>query len=174
MRPTATALALVGLALLPATAAAKGPFVELSSTPVATAAGEPWIVQFSQESHDGPVPPPAGETPTVVITKTASGESLSFPGRRIAGDERYHARVVFPSAGTWNYRVDGFGEIASQQFWDPVEILAPESQAAAPAADADSGSSLPWGFLVGGFAIACALASAAWWLVRRRTGPAFS
>jgi hypothetical protein len=48
--------------------------------------------------------------PTLTIV-SQSGQQLAFRGRRTASG-KYTARVTFPSAGRWSYRVTvgGFGE----------------------------------------------------------------
>jgi hypothetical protein len=126
----ALAIAVVALALLPATAAAKTGIM-LQSTPEGYMAGEPWDAQFQYVLRDELIDPPAGSHPSVVITSETSGRSLTFEGRRMHNG-MWQARVIFPKAGRWSYKVRGFGRAAMHQFWDPVTIL-PKARPSEPA-----------------------------------------
>jgi hypothetical protein len=111
------ALALVGLALLPATASAKEG-IELSSLPDFLSAGQPWVVDI----HSPPFPgtPALPRNAPVGVRISSGGRTLRFPATALA-DGGYRVRVVFPSAGRWTYEVVGIGGIR-QQNWAPVDI----------------------------------------------------
>jgi hypothetical protein len=125
---------LVPLALLVAAPAAYGggfATVGLSSTPTGIAPGEPWDVDLTVLQHGRT--PVEGVTPTVYIrsddaTKAFTAEPTGKPGV-------YHARVVFPRAGRWNYEVnDGFFTDMRHTF-PAVEIGDGAGSPAVPAAD---------------------------------------
>jgi YtkA-like len=101
-------LLLVPLALLiaaPSAHAGGWATVGLSSTPACTPPGQPWDVDITILQHGRT--PLEGVSPTVHISsgdtaRTFVAEPTDKPGV-------YHARVVFPSAGSWRYEVhDGF------------------------------------------------------------------
>ena len=64
-------------------------------------AGETWLAQLRVVACQGT---PMNMAPTVAITD-ASGQKLTFQGRKAGADGKYVARVVFPSAGKWSYSV---------------------------------------------------------------------
>jgi hypothetical protein len=76
-------------------------------------AGEVWVAQLRVV---GCVGSPADAVPTLTVV-SQSGQTLSFRGRRTAVG-KYTARVTFPSAGRWSYRVTvyGWGEPAKGPF----------------------------------------------------------
>ena len=138
MKTFAAALAVLALALLPAAASAKEG-VELSSLPDFLKAGQSWEVDVHMALFPGERPlPPSG----VGIEIAHAGRTIRYPGSRLP-DLGYHVHVVFPSAGRWSYKVVGPTPI-HQQNWAPVDI------AAAPAAPHSSGSSFPYGWVIGG------------------------
>jgi hypothetical protein len=127
---------LVPLALLVAAPAAYGggfATVGLSSTPTGIAPGEPWDVDLTVLQHGRT--PVEGVTPTVYIrsddaTKAFTAEPTGKPGV-------YHARVVFPRAGRWNYEVnDGFFTDMRHTF--PAVEIGDGGSPAVPAADTAS------------------------------------
>jgi hypothetical protein len=147
MRILALALALVALAVLPTTASAKEG-IELSSLPNFLSAGQPWVV----EVHSLPFPgtPALPSNAPVGVQISSGGRTLRFPATALAGGG-YRARVVFPSAGRWSYKVVGIGRIR-QQNWAPVDI------GPAPRRTATTESSgFPAGWVGAGAAIAVAL-----------------
>jgi hypothetical protein len=105
----ATLLALLVLAIAPAGASAGGfATVGLSSTPEGIAPGEPWVVELTILQHGNSETPLAGLKPTVSVS--SGGERRTFSATPTGRTGVYRARVVFPSAGNWTYRVnDGFG-----------------------------------------------------------------
>ena len=105
----ATLLALLVLAIAPAGASAGGfATVGLSSTPDGIAPGEPWVVELTILQHGRSEAPLAGLEPSVTVK--SGGERQTFAAAPTRQTGVYRARVVFPSAGTWTYRVnDGFG-----------------------------------------------------------------
>lgn len=81
--------------------------VGLSSVPTGVAPGETWGVDLNVLQHGQE--PLSGATPTVILTEQASGQEKSFDAVPTGTRGRYHADVVFPSAGTWSVAVnDGF------------------------------------------------------------------
>ena len=68
-------------------------------------AGDVWLAQLRVV---GCVGTPADAVPTVTIESEA-GQVKSFRGQRVGTAGRYAARVVFPSAGRWSYRVTVYG-----------------------------------------------------------------
>jgi len=109
--------ALIGSALLVAlTSAAPASAgcwatVGLAPPPAGTSAGDVWKARITVLQHGlNPLPNARDASPKVTIVNRASGEKQTFVAK--ASDPtagRYLARVVFPSAGTWSYKVfDGF------------------------------------------------------------------
>jgi hypothetical protein len=83
----------------------------LAAPPEGTAAGQVWTAQITVLQHGrNPLPDARDATPRVTIVNSSTGVRKTFtaePSNPGAG--RYEARVVFPSAGTWSYKVfDGF------------------------------------------------------------------
>ena len=133
--------ALVALALVPAAASAKEG-IELSSLPDFLTAGEPWNTEIRALPTDHGLP--AAHGIAIQITNQKTGQTLDFPAAW-NGDGSYRVRVVFPSAGRWDYEVVGLGPY-HQQDWAPVDIAAPP----AAATDSSDSSSFPWGWVGGG------------------------
>ena len=73
-------------------------------------AGDVWVAKLRAVSCLGS---PANDAPTLTLV-SRSGERMTVRGQRTAVADTYTARVVFPSAGTWSYRVTiwGMGEPA--------------------------------------------------------------
>ena len=117
----ATLLALLLLAIAPASALAGGfATVGLSSTPDDVAPGQPWIVDLTILQHGRSEAPLDGLDPTVMVGDSG-GERRSFRASPTGAPGVYRARVVFPSAGTWSYRVnDGFAGAIHE--FPPVQI----------------------------------------------------
>jgi uncharacterized membrane protein YgdD (TMEM256/DUF423 family) len=74
-------------------------------------AGDVWLAQLRVV---GCVGTPMDAVPTVAISN-ASGERLTFRGRKTAGEGRYLARVVFPTAGEWSYEVSALGTVLDRK-----------------------------------------------------------
>jgi hypothetical protein len=134
------AVALIAAVLVPSSAFAKEG-LELSSLPDGLAAGQPWDTNIRALPPGGSLPATHGVG--VQITNVQDGKTLDFPAAP-NGDGTYRVRVVFPSAGRWDYQVVGIGTY-HQQNWAPAQIVAP-----AAAVTEDSGSSFPWGWVAGG------------------------
>jgi hypothetical protein len=81
--------------------------VGLTPPPSGTSAGDVWKARITVLQHDlNPLPDARDASPKVTIVNSASGEKQTFVAKATdpaAG--RYLARVVFPSAGSWNYKV---------------------------------------------------------------------
>jgi hypothetical protein len=135
-----TVVALIAAFLVPSTAFAKEG-LELSSLPDGLTAGQPWDTDIRAFGPHGRLPATHGVG--IQITNVQSGKTLEFPAAQ-NGDGSYRVRVVFPTAGSWDYQVVGIGTY-HQQDWAPAEIVAP-----AAAVTEDSSSSFPWGWVAGG------------------------
>ncbi len=160
----ATLLALLVLAIAPAGASAGGfATVGLSSTPDGIAPGEPWVVDLTILQHGQSDAPLAGVKPSVTVS--SGGERRTFPATPTGRTGVYRARVVFPSAGTWTYRVnDGFGHPSGVAHdYPPVRIgggVAPAAGGSGP----DVGLAL---FIAGLAGLGVGMAA---WLLRRPRG----
>jgi hypothetical protein len=168
------AIALAALLLIPAGAAAKSGIELLGPTPDGFAAGQPWTVGIVGIRSDRRVDPRGSATPGVAIKKESGDGKYWFAARR-QPNGTYTARIVFPSSGSWTYRVSGFGALGAHQYWDPVRIAqsaresAPgdRTSASSPAGDAASGEGdLPLGWIVGASPMIVALGL----LIHRRRG----
>jgi hypothetical protein len=125
---------LVPLALLAAAPSAQAggwATVGLSSTPAGTPPGQPWDVDITILQHGRT--PLEGVTPTVHIR---SGDTtMQFVAKPTGKPGVYHARVVFPTAGRWDYAVrDGFVDDFAHTF-PAVQIGDGSGSPAVPAAD---------------------------------------
>lgn len=151
--------------LLPAAAHAGGwAVVTLDSTPTGVRPGEPWNVNLNVLQHGRT--PLEGVSPAVIVTDP-KGKEMRFDARATGKPGIYAARVVFPKAGEYSYRVDdgftnampGYTNGVPHDFGtveiggDPV-TPAPASPARAP----DDGGVPLWPFLVVSVLIAGALA----------------
>lgn len=157
----ALAAALLALALLPATALAKTGLM-LESTPDGLMAGDSWDARFSFVHNDAYVGPLPGKVPVVRIT-SEDGKTLTFTARR-QHNGLWAARVTFPRAGKWRYRIDGFPRTPYPQAFDPVQIARNPHPEPAPKPSQDrqrvvaasTGGSFPWGWTIAGAAVAIA------------------
>ncbi len=121
MKRIVLVVTLVSLAAVTAASAGGWATVRLSSTPDGKRAGQPWIVRLTVLRHG--VTPLAGVEPVVLIQK--GGVRLRYAARPTGTTGVYRARVVFPAAGTWSWKVDdGFSRIHD---YYPVEIGAREA-----------------------------------------------
>jgi hypothetical protein len=116
MRKLLIGLALAALAL-PAGAAAGGwATVGVSPPPDDMGPGQTWNAELKVLQHG--VTPLEGVTPIVMISNGSSDKA--FPARPTDEPGVYVAKVVFPTAGEWSYRVDdGFSQTHS---FAPVSI----------------------------------------------------
>jgi hypothetical protein len=76
--------------------------------------------------------------------------------------------VVFPSNGTWTYRVGGFGALGAHQHWVPVRVVSsgPDFDSTPDrAGSASSDGDLPLGWIIGAFPLIVAIGL---WVARRR------
>lgn len=152
-------VAIVAGALLAPAAAWGGGFatVGLSSTPDGLAPGEPWVVELTLLQHGRT--PLDGVKPTVIVTRADGGASRTFGAVATGRRGVYRARIVFPSAGRWDYVVDdGFSMRHS---------FAPVAVAAGSAPVAGGGGELSVALsAAGGAGLVAALL--AWVVMRRR------
>jgi len=104
--PSSLAIAL--LLFAPAVASAGGfATAGLSSTPDGVAPGQPWQVDITVLQHGRT--PLVGVTPRVQISR--GDTTREFAAKPTGEPGVYRARVVFPSAGSWDYQVlDGFND----------------------------------------------------------------
>jgi hypothetical protein len=99
-------IAILALLIAPASAHAGGfATVGLSSTPETIAPGELWLVELTILQHGRADAPMEGLQPGVIIRREG-GERRRFEASPTGRPGVYRARVVFPSAGVWRYRVD--------------------------------------------------------------------
>ena len=150
MRALVTAIVL--LALVPATAAAKTG-ISLDSPPDGLTAGDPWDAAF-QAIHNDAVVAPASSRPSVRISSADGTRTLTFAAQQTYKG-MWMARVVFPRAGVWTYSIQGFGKLGRRQSWDPVTIKAPGKPAPAVSeSSGGDGGSFPYGWAGGAAAVA--------------------
>jgi hypothetical protein len=140
----------VVLLLAPAAFAGGWATVGLSSTPAGTQPGEPWSVDLTILQHGRT--PLAGVEP--VITIANGGATREFAAKPTGKPGVYHADVVFPTAGRWEYTVDDGFISGIPHTFPPVRIGGP---AAAPATEVNGGPSTLW--LVPGIALLTAAAA---------------
>jgi hypothetical protein len=123
--------------------------VGLSSTPAGAQPGKPWSVDLTILQH--------GRTPLAdvqpVITITNGDTSRKFTATPTSKTGVYHANVVFPATGRWEYEIDDGFITGIPHTYPAVQIGAPAS-APAGAADDGSGPSALW--LIPGVALLAA------------------
>lgn len=156
MRKLLIGLTLVALAL-PASALAGGwATVGTSPPPDDMGPGQTWDARITVLQHGET--PLSGVSPTVTITNGSRSKTF----KAVATDEPgvYSAKVVFPSAGNWKYRVyDGFSQYGGAQThtFGPVSI----------GTGGGDGGGLPVLPITGAIALALALAGLLFLLARR-------
>ncbi len=169
---------LVAVGALAGAAAAKEAALDMSSTPHGTLPGEPWNVTLTIfAGHDEAVG--AASPPVVKITNLGTGETLSYKGKQIPFDtsdpvKKWQVRVVFPTAGRWDYSIDD-GWTGRVYQYQPVLIVAPAAPAvpASQTGDGSAGGGFPvWPVTGGLIAAALAALAGAFTLRRRRFGAA--
>ena len=147
------------VALVLAGGASAGGFatVQLGSTPYQVGPGGTWSTDLTVLQHGST--PLDGLSPTVTIANET--QERTFPAVATGRPGVYHVEVVFPSAGTWTWKIwDGFTQTHT---YAPV-VVAPANGGAGVAAD--------WSWWVAGIAAGIALSAAALAaasLVRRRS-----
>lgn len=166
MRRLLLALPIAALLVVAPTALAGGwATVGLSSTPAGTQPGTPWGVDLTILQH--------GRTPldglTPVVTISNGDATRNFTAKPTGKPGVYHAEVVFPTAGSWNYQInDGFISGVPHTY-PAVEIGAPASAPAGAASTADDGG-FPTLWLVAGLALLVAAVLLIVWDRRRGRG----
>lgn len=94
--------------------------VGLSSLPSDTAAGSTWSVDLTVLQHGRT--PLEGIAPVLTISN-GEGETRDFTGVATGKAGVYRVDVVFPSSGTWSYKV--WDDFSRTHTFKPVEIQAP-------------------------------------------------
>ena len=113
MRRLLLTLALVALAA-PASALAGGWATAGLSPPDGVGAGDTWNADVKILQHG--MTPLAGVIPTVTIRNVATGKENTFTARPTGEVGVYRAKVVFPAAGNYSYKVyDGFTQYGGAQ-----------------------------------------------------------
>lgn len=128
--------------------------VGLSSLPSGTAAGSTWSVDLTVLQHGRT--PLEGIAPVLTISN-GEGETRNFTGVATGKPGVYRVDVVFPSSGTWSYKV--WDDFSRTHTFKPVQIGAP----------GDSFPYLPLGLAL---ALAVGLAAATVVYLRRGREPA--
>jgi YtkA-like len=120
-------LTVAGIALVSAGTASAGCMATVGLSPQPdVAAGETWTANVQVLQHGQT--PMADATPSVIITKAATGEERTFPATLTDAENGiYLASVVFPTAGSWSVAVnDGFpvAECAQTHTFETQSIAA--------------------------------------------------
>jgi hypothetical protein len=122
MRRLALVAAILGALAAPSSAAAGGMAAwTLSGPPAGLTAGDAWHAQIRVTGCRGVLL--GSITPTVVVVDNRSGRIVRFRGRSTGVPGEYTARVVFPTAGNWSYRVEAHG--LRMESFGPYRIAAP-------------------------------------------------
>ena len=97
---------LAGLVYAAPAAAGCWATVQLAPPPAGTKAGKAWNAEIMVLQHGrNPLPDASDARPRVTITN-AAGDRETFTAKPVDTSKgTYSARVVFPSAGSWNYAV---------------------------------------------------------------------
>ena len=97
---------LAGLVYAAPAAAGCWATVQLAPPPTGTKAGKTWNAEIRVLQHGrNPLPDASDARPRVTITN-AAGDSETFTAKPVdASKGTYSTKVVFPSAGSWNYAV---------------------------------------------------------------------
>jgi YtkA-like len=158
------ALALAALLTAPAASLGGGwATVGLSSVPEGVKAGQAWVVDLTILQHGRT--PLEGVKPKVMLERgIGDPDPAVFAARATDEPGVYRARVVFPSAGTWDFKVDDdfsqvhdFGTVKVGSGGEAVAAVA-ASSTARPPADSDGGGMSLLGAL--GIAVAAGLLAA--------------
>jgi len=113
MRRLLLTVALVALAA-PASALAGGWATAGLSPPEGVGAGDTWNADVNILQHGRT--PLAGVSPTVTIRNVATGNEKTFTAKPTGEIGVYRAKVVFPTAGKYSYKVyDGFTQYGGAQ-----------------------------------------------------------
>jgi hypothetical protein len=176
---TATAVTLVAVAALAASAAAKEMSVALASGPPTLDAGQPWTGELLVHGEPAML---SEATPAITFTDRDSGATRTFDGARAAtrapdGQLVYRVRVVLPE-GLWEWGlVDGvtdrFYEGGLVRVGDVSAAAPPATGEPTPAAAAAAEDGLPtWPMVAGGIAVLLLAGVAALVVRGRRLQPA--
>ena len=134
MRVSLLIAAAVALACAGTAVAGGWATVKLSSSPKGMSADEAWVVDITVLQHGLASQPLCCVKPTLTIRRiaplrapaaAAKPKPLTFKARPTSRVGVYRARVVFPTAGKWAYKVyDGFVEYggARTHAFKPVKI----------------------------------------------------
>lgn len=154
-------IALAAVLAVPASAQAGGwATVALAPPPAGLEADETWTAQLKVMRHG--VTPEVGAAPFITIRGPSGSKTFKATPTATAGT--YVARVVFPSAGSWDYEVNdglaatGYGDSQTHTY-SPVEIV--------PGTGGGAGDGIPvWPFALGAMLLA---ATGAVVLIRQRS-----
>ena len=125
----------------------------LAPPPEGIGPGEKWDATVTVLQHGRT--PLEGVQPMVIVKNAKTGEEEAFAAKPTKKPGVYHAEVEFPSGGEWTYAVDdGFGQTHT---FAPVQV-----------AGGTAASEFPTGKVVGGGALALALAAGLALFMRRR------
>jgi YtkA-like len=155
MRKLVAALA---VALVAVPAATAGGWATVGVAPLPPEDGSDWNVVLMVKQHGRT--PLDGVKPMITISKSGSGETKSFAATPTGKPGEYRATVVFPSDGTWAYKVyDGFTRYGGAQ----THTFAPVTIDGTP-----SGGSFPTAVVSVAVALALGLGALLALLARRR------
>jgi YtkA-like protein len=170
MRRLVLALATAAVALAAAGTALAGGWATVGVSPGPPDGGGPgstWNVDLNVLQHGRT--PLDGVVPTITIHNRDNGATQTFTAKPTGEPGHYAAKVVFPSAGTWEYSInDGFSQTHTFKAITigdaPAATSGRDVREPAPVGDSSS-FSVPW-TIAGSAAIL--LAIAALFLIARR------
>jgi hypothetical protein len=161
------ALALLSAAALSATALAKEGGVELGSTPAGIGPGDPWTPSLTLIDNRGEFP--ANPKPGITITNLATGQTIDYPATPTDNPVVFTVRVVFPTAGQWDYAA--YDGVSDRLYEFPAATILPPKEslpATPPPASTASDGSFPLWPLLGGLGGAALLSLVAFAVIRGR------
>jgi hypothetical protein len=167
---TALALILVTAGAFSSIAFAKEGGVELSSTPVGTKPGDPWMPRLTLVGDEPDLL--AQAKPGVTIRRVDTGREITFRAKPTDDPHVWNVRVVFPEPGWWT--VDYFDGVTGRSYSLGGQWLVEDPSAAptspTPRQPDPSGGGFPvWPIASGGIlAVLLAAGGAAFFLRRQR------
>lgn len=82
--------------------------VTMDALPATFTAGQEYTFGFTMRQHG--VTPRSGEASRITFTHAESGQTLGVRAADAGPTGHYTARVTLPAAGTWQWKVQSFGE----------------------------------------------------------------